>query len=185
MKPFIFFSLLAITYVSACKPAANDDKKADTETKVGHPISVKDAERIVKNYETRAYRPMSTAKGDSLILAVDTRYVWFNKATLKVLTDQLEEDSTLTGIRFYLAAYDRDSTALCPKDYRTYSTLVMVTTYDSTFTNRAGKVVTRHFDNLKVINGNGLIFTASPENQGELCPPPNLCDQMGATLLNY
>ena len=46
-------------------------------------------------------------------------------------------------------------------------------------------------DETKLLNGktivdakrSGVIMSASPENQGELCPPPAKCDTQGATLI--
>jgi hypothetical protein len=59
----------------------------------------------------------------------------------------------------------------------------MVSTFDTVVV-RDGKKDTLHWDYYyNRIGRQGGIITATPENQGELCPPPTPCSAEGATLL--
>lgn len=178
MKLLISISLLAILFVIACKNTGGDPEKVITDPLLGDPISFDDASRLVRNYESRAHRP--DPKGVSELK--DTRCIWFSVKQVQAFINQIKKDPT-AGIRFYLAAYDKDEThGLCPDKYKDLSTLVLVSTYDVTVT-RGGKLDTLHYDYYNKTKRIGATLTATPENRGELCPPPEKCKDEGATLL--
>jgi hypothetical protein len=172
MKPLIFFSLVAILYVGACKPSGNDPVLQGT-------IHDSTARRLVQNFGKRVYQIHQGGLTSS-----DTRCVWFSIEQLKSLISRIEKDTCKgkKGIRFYFATYDPTihKDAHCKPQYQNCTTLVMVSTRDS-----IKEKVTLHFDyyNDTVRNMRGGILTTTPENQGELCPPPANCNDDGATLL--
>jgi hypothetical protein len=114
----------------------------------------------------------------------NTRCIWFSIDRLDSLVKKIKKEKG-DGIRFYLAAYNKkyDPKGLItpPKDYWGHSTLIMVSTY-------LDKASGNHNDYYKgspLANGSGGgIFTTTPENRGELCPPPVTCKSIGATLFD-
>jgi hypothetical protein len=114
----------------------------------------------------------------------NTRCIWFSIDRLDSLVKKIKKEKG-DGIRFYLAAYNKkyDPKGLNtpPKDYWGHSTLIMVSTY-------LDKASGNHNDYYKgspLANGSGGgIFTTTPENRGELCPPPVTCKSIGATLFD-
>jgi hypothetical protein len=188
MKPIALFFFTAILFLNACKPSGS------------YPVlqcAIHDstARRLVKNFADRSHHRPRPILGDTLDGRLpdtlrDTRCVWFSLDRLDSLITQIKKDTVegRKGIRFYFAAYDKTTrnTDLPTKiEYRCYSTLVMVSTRDSIRRTTTGND-TLHFDyyNNKVPNRIGAILTATPENQGELCPPPLNCFVDGATLLD-
>jgi len=169
------FAALAIV---ACKPQNNNNVQAsaDAELLKGS-ISDSTARRLVKNFGGRAH---SIKHGG--IIRPDTRTVWFSKEQLRELINRIDSEKG-DGIRFYLAAYDsvkKPDTKKINDAYMNYATLIMVSTrYDS-----LNQVHADYYKNLTGAGGkNGGIIMATPENQGELCPPPATCAKSGATLL--
>jgi len=170
MKPLISIPLLTILFAGACKPAAGDHDNANTDIVLKGTIDVKNAKRLVKNFDDRTYR-----KKDQLGFN-DTRCVWFSVGQLDSLIQKIKREKG-DGVRFYLAAYDKDSAFHNDTLFRDHTTLVMV----STALDSRGKHVDYYYDKT---NGRGTILTATPENSGELCPPPTNCSGDGATLLD-
>ncbi|THU38341.1 hypothetical protein FAM09_16835 [Niastella caeni] len=175
MKPLSIFSLMAIIFIAACNPSANDPGKPTPILKGS--IDVKTAKRLVKNFEPRSYHETGEYG------FFDTRCVWFSIEQLDTLVQKIKHENG-DGIRFYLAAYDKDSAIHNKSVYRNHSTLVMVSTFD-TVVIRDSKREHKHWDYYgKSANGidAGAILTTDPENRGELCPPPATCGEEGATL---
>lgn len=176
MKKLLFFSCLALLSVTiySCKPQNNFAKPTVVIMKpLVDTLNVGTAKRLVKNFEGRT-QPLK--KGE--LIFDDTRCVWFNIKQLRSLVDRIEAEKG-DGIRFYLAAYDKviKSDIKTSPQFRDYSTIVMVSTRDS-----LGLHYDYYYDQ-KHKGKKGGIITATPENQGELCPPPAHCNTIGATLL--
>lgn len=172
----LLMSITLIAVLDACKPqtSSNTVTSTDTTTLLKDTISDVTARQMVKNFDGRAHH---FKKGG--IILPDTRCVWFNIDQLRALVNRVDKEKG-DGIRFYLAAYDSVKMPALSKVkdiYLNYGTLVMV----STRADSAG----RHIDYYKNLLGQkkGVIITAVPENQGELCPPPAHCSATGATLL--
>ncbi len=184
------FLALAVLMISACSDPSKTDHDATPEVSAGAPtltgkVDTSTAKRWVARFKPRSHK-FKGALGD-------TRCVWFSKDQLKALLNRVDSIKGGDGIRFYLATYDsippKDSKYFKP-EYANYSTLVMVTTRKG-----AGLLIDKHMDyykdETKLLNGktvidakhSGVIMSASPENQGELCPPPAKCDTQGAMLL--
>ena len=181
MKSLIcFYFLVAILFISACqpagdKPATGDHVKANTISPLKDTIDVETAKRLIKNFDPRTFKKPDVG-------FFDTRCVWFSIEQLGGLIEKIKSENG-DGVRFYLAAYDENSTPYNFKpDYRDHSTLIMVSTKDSViFINDPQKRDTLHVDYF-YNHGKGVILTTTPENQGELCPPPNPCTSVGAKL---
>jgi len=182
MKPLICFSFVAMLIANACKPAADnkDDccpKNDNTEVLLKDTLAPAVAKRLVRNYDGRVHQ-MGPQAG---LKYSDTRCVWFSSDQLQSLLKRVCEEGG-NGVRFYMATYDSAAKpgVKVPDKYRNYSTLVMVSTRDSI--TPTGD--TLHFD--YYYNGGkrrGAILTTTPENRGEICPPPSNCAADGATLL--
>jgi hypothetical protein len=177
MKPLICISFLAFLFVNACKPAGSDPANDNSALILKDTISPVAAKRLVKNYTGRVYQ-----RHQGGLLMSDTRCVWFSSAQLESLLTRVRNENG-NGVRFYMATYDKDATPgiSCPEKYRDYSTLVMVSTRDSI----TPKGDTLHYDYYnKSGKLKGAILTTTPENRGEICPPPRNCSDDGATLLD-
>ena len=169
MKPLTIFFVLAIIFIDACKPSANDHEKDNANDIVlKGTIDVKTAKRLVKNFEPRSFHR------NDVIGFFDTRCIWFSVGQLDSLIQKIKHEKG-DGVRFYLAAYDRDSAVHNKSNFRDHTTLVMV----STAPGAKGKHVD-YYDSTH--HRSGAIITTTPENQGELCPPPATCADDGATL---
>jgi hypothetical protein len=184
------FLALVVLIVSACKETPATDHDTLPEVTAAAPIltgkvDTNTAKRWVARFNPRSHK----FKGQ----LTDTRCVWFNKLQLKALLNRVDSIKDGDGIRFYLAAYDSIPVKgfnYFKPEYANYSTIVMVTTRAGTGL-LAGKHMDYYKDETKLLNGkpvinanrSGIIMTASPENQGELCPPPAKCDTQGAMLL--
>jgi hypothetical protein len=160
MKPITCFSLLAITFICACKSSGGDPNVI-----LQGSIDVKTAKEYVKNFESHIYHKEHPLPG-----FIDTRCVWFSAKRLEALLEKIRKEDG-DGVRFYFAAYPDDSTH---QPYGDHSTLVMVSTLAF-----EGKHVDYYSE---IANGKGTILTANPENQGEMCPPPTPCATDGARL---
>jgi hypothetical protein len=177
MRPLICFSFLAFLFVNACKPAASDPVNDNSDLILKDTISPVSAKRLVKNYGGRVYQ-----RHQGGLLMSDTRCVWFSSEQLESLLKRIRGEGG-NGVRFYMATYDKDATPgiSCSEKYRDYSTLVMVSTRDSI----TPKGDTLHYDYYnKSGKLRGGILTTTPENRGEICPPPSNCSDDGATLLD-
>jgi len=179
MKPLICISLLAFAFVCACKPSPREpvkDNNDNGEVVLKDTLSPDAAKRLVKNFSGRVFQRKQGA-----LLMSDTRCVWFSSKQLEALLARVRNEGG-NGVRFYMATYDKEALndVKCREKYRDYSTLVMVSTRDSI----SPKGDTLHFDYFnKSGKLKGAILTATPENQGELCPPPSNCTPEGALLL--
>jgi hypothetical protein len=156
-------------------------------------LSYKMAKAYVKNYEKHAGTVDSSyeEKGANKIKKrPNTRCVWFSADRLQALLTKIKSEGG-DGIRFYLASYDSIYPKTIggltpPRAYWGYNTLVMVSTKDST--NKVDQKFHRDYYTSETGNTankpvNGFILGGTPENRGELCPPPRDCGATGATLL--
>lgn len=164
--------------IGACKPQNNGNVQtsADAQLLKGA-IPETTARRLVENFEGRAHL---FKRGG--IIRPDTRTVWFSTKQLKSLIARVDSENG-DGIRFYLAAYDatkKEDTKMIKDIYMDYTTLIMVSTrFDS-----LNKIHLDYYNDIKNPSGKkGGIIMTTPENQGELCPPPATCAASGATLL--
>jgi hypothetical protein len=169
VKPLLLVAAMA-TIITACSPPP----KAATENLIlKDTIQLATAQRLVANYNSRANH---VTKGG--LRFKDSRCVWFSLAQLQSLTQRIAKENG-DGVRFYLAAYDKtmkpDIKKINPQ-YLDYTTLVMVST-------RLDSVSKYHFDYYTNTKAQGSMFMLIPENQGELCPPPETCLSIGAFLL--
>jgi hypothetical protein len=178
LKPFLLIAAAAVLF-SSCGPKKSSDTAATTGSAgiLLDTIPVSVAQEMVNNFNGRAYHIKRAVKPKDTILVPDTRCVWFDIATLKKLVDSVAAEGG-DGIRFYSSAYGKKQMPRHRVDssYLDHATLVMVSTRDS-----AGF----HWDYYTPgkVKGKPHGFMALPVNQGELCPPPEKCKTIGATLL--
>jgi hypothetical protein len=171
---FLLCLFFGICVMNACKSKEKNHGITGLNTALlTDTLKMTTAKRLVKNFDGRTKQ---ISKGG--LVSSDTRTVWFSLKQLKPLIERIEAEGG-DGIRFYLAAYDKTAkTDIKTKsNYFDFTTLVMVSTRDS---------LGKHFDYFydgKIKNRKGGIITATPENQGELCPPPAHCIDEGALLL--
>jgi len=188
LKFIPFLAAVAIVVIACNAPKTDHDAITDTTIKapmLTGKVDTTTAKRWVARFRPRSHK----FKGN----LGDTRCVWFSKEQLKALLNRVDSIKGGDGIRFYLATYDSIPTKgfnYFKPQYANYSTLVMVTTRKG-----SGLLINKHMDFYKdtteLHNGkrviaakhSGIIISASPENQGELCPPPAKCNTEGATLL--
>lgn len=165
--------LLLIAAVTMLIAACSAPVKPATDVPVlKGEISEKTARRLVKNYDAKADSVTKDKKKYP-----DSRCIWFSLVQLQELVANISKEKG-DGVRFYLAAYDKttQSDIKINEAYLDYTTLVMVSTYPD----GNGK----HFDYYVDRTKQGAMFMANPQNQGELCPPPEKCDNIGAYLLS-
>ena len=183
IKRTLFLLTAAAIGLTSCqtKPA---ETKGGPSAFEGDTLSYKVAKAYVKNYEKHAgtIDSIDTSPGSNKVVKLpNTRAIWFSAGRLDSLVSKIKKEKG-DGIRFYLATYDtgykEDVNSRMPdKKYWGYNTLVMVSTKDS-----LGKYHQDYYKNTSA-NGpaSGFIVGATPENRGEMCPPPRDCT--GATLL--
>ncbi|WP_316803599.1 hypothetical protein [Pedobacter nototheniae] len=187
LKTTLITLAVAAIGLSACqnKPvdASKDENlKADIDT-----LSLTVAKTYVNNYAKRAGTvdsSFSEAGFSKTKKLPDTRAVWFGIARLKALIKKVESEGG-DGIRFYYASYDstyndKSQGHVPPKPYWNRNTLIMISTKDS-----LKKYHRDYYNDKKVGVGgsNGFIIGTTPENRGEMCPPPANCNDIGATLI--
>ncbi|WCT10965.1 hypothetical protein [Mucilaginibacter jinjuensis] len=181
---------LAVLMISACNEAPNKDHDAIPEATAATPVltgkvDTTTAKRWVARFKSRSHKFKENMG--------DTRCVWFSKDQLKALLSKVDSIQDGDGIRFYLATYDSipaHGFNNFKPEYANYSTLVMVTTRKGTGL-LSGKHMDYYKEQTKLLNGksvidakhSGIIISATPENEGELCPPPAKCNTQGAMLL--
>lgn len=179
---------------SACQ---NQHADLTTKTNVGAPfkydsLSYEQAKKYVSNYEKRAGYVDSIYKDQTGRVAIvkkpNSRSIWFSAQRLQTLLDKIKSEGG-DGIRFYYAAYDSVYSKTIggnapPQTYWGYNTVVMVSTKDST--NLAKEIFHRDYFTSKPQASKptlGFILGGTPENRGELCPPPKDCNAVGALLI--
>lgn len=191
-RNLLYATVIALGF-SACQTKPVDNNAIDLNAELAiinkDTLSIDIAKKYVKNYSKRAVDVDSIfsdeAKGISSSKKVpDTRAVWFSIKRLKALVKKIESEGG-DGIRFYYATYDSLYNARIiggnrpDRAYWNHNTLIMVSTRDSL----AGKYHRDYYENKKK-KGYGFILGSSPENRGEMCPPPANCTDIGATLVN-
>ncbi|MBD1393345.1 hypothetical protein [Mucilaginibacter glaciei] len=185
LKNVLFVLAAGAICLASCQSKTAEIKTAginfDNDT-----LSYQRAKAYVKNYEKHAGTVDSVvngAIGNKVVKKPDTRAIWFSADRLEALLAKIRKENG-DGIRFYLATYDtvykESLTAhIPPKKYWGYNTLVMVSTRDSL----GGKFHQDYYGPAKANGmGGGFIIGATPENRGEICPPPRDCNTIGATL---
>jgi len=175
---------IAATGLAACQPKAPEPATKAPEVALD-PLSYETAKRYVKNYEIHAGWVKSKLSGGNVVSAPNSRAIWFSRDKLDSLLQAIKKENG-DGIRFYLATYDQDyktdanSVAKSPKkEYWGYNTLVMVST-------KLEGTIHRDYYTNGTANGpgKGFIVGTTPENRGEMCPPPRDCTGTGATLID-
>lgn len=193
----LFASLISLSAVS-CKQTASvtgTENLGDTvpDTVI---VDMKTAKEYVYNYSSHAGYVDQTPEeiAQKKQKKPDTRAIWFSKERLQQMLAQLEKEKG-SGVRFYLITYNNSydpaqkyKTPPPPEKYWGYNTLMMVSTRDS--------LVNKdliHFDYYTdrtvgaevkgKVKNKGFIVTYTPENRGEICPPPANCNDDGATLI--
>lgn len=164
--------------LSACQNKSVDTAQEKTSTLSDDSLSIQVAKDYVANYGRRAGTLVSDGKE-----VPDTRAVWFNIERLKNLVKKIEAEGG-DGIRFYFATYDssynaKSNTHIPVKEYWNHNTLIMVSTKDSLGFHRD-----YYNDKINSKAANGMILSTTPENRGEMCPPPANCQDIGATLIS-
>lgn len=208
LKFTFLFPLLIVIAATSCKQKGSDGSQASGGTAIPDSVlvPVAEAKLYVKNYAAHAgYVDDSTdvvgiGGGKPVRKKPDTRCIWFSKERLTSMLKQLESEGG-TGVRFYLATYNKKYIPgpnergghHPPKPYWGYNTLIMVSTKDTTVQISPKESLLIHKDYYKDLNPNlmsssnkskkGFIVGFEPENRGELCPPPENCFVVGATLL--
>ena len=197
----ILLPLLTIITISACQQKTTETSNASTTDTTVIPdsviVPVKEAKVYINNYSSKAgfvdATPEDIAAGKPK-KKPDTRCIWFSKERLQAMLSQLENEKG-NGIRFYLATYNKKyleaqtkkSASHPQKEYWGYNTLLMVSTKQAK--NDAGEQINKDYyvdlekSTPTADNQKGFIVTITPENRGELCPPPADCFKQGATLL--
>jgi len=215
----LLFPVLIIITIAGCKQKENaggEHTKIDTSSAIAG-TSIKDtldpdslvpvdvAKTYVANYASHAgyvtptKAELEDAKRNNRkpVLKPDTRCIWFSKARLTAMLNQLDKEKG-TGVRFYLATYDKsyDTVATAkkpsnpPSYYWGYNTLLMVSTKDVNV-GTTSRPIWIHKDYYKDLypglktsgSTSGFIVGMVPENRGEICPPPKECYEIGATLI--
>jgi len=197
----LLLPFLTIISISACKQKTTEALNASTTDTTVIPdsviVPVKEAKVYIDNYSSKAgfvdATPEEIAAGKPK-KKPDTRCIWFSKDRLQAMLNQLEKEKG-NGIRFYLATYDKKyleaqtkkSAGHPQKEYWGYNTLVMVSTKPAK--NDEGEAINKDYY-VDIEKGTpatgrqgGFIVSLTPENRGELCPPPADCFKQGATLL--
>jgi len=201
LKLHLLFPALNIIFITACQPKQAETVVHTSVDTTAIPDSVlvplKEAKAYVTNYSSKAGFVDSTPEeitSGKPKKKPDTRCIWFSKERLQAMLNQLENEKG-NGIRFYLATYDKHypdvqtkkSENHPPKEYWGYNTLLMVSTRPAK--NEQGVAINKDYY-IDLVKGtpqaskpNGFIVGITPENRGEICPPPANCFDQGATLL--
>lgn len=202
---FLFPMLIAIAVSSCTQKEGTANQTAATENDI--PDSVLVPVAVAKHYVTNYAQHADSVAIDTLLTGnpeidshrpkpkprPDTRCIWFSKERLAAVLKELEKEKG-SGVRFYLATYN-DQYVINPtvkdapkpeKKYWGYNTLIMVSTRDTTTS--MGKIHQDYYSDLNpnLMKGSkrqGFIVGFTPENKGELCPPPADCFDFGASLL--
>lgn len=192
LKKSIFLLAAASFALASCQTKPAEVTVATPGSQTAAAIDSVTAKRYVDNYSIHAGEVTDTLKnpttGEKMLdKKSNTRCIWFSEKQLQDLLTKLHDEHG-DGIRFYLATYDKKlgNKADADKDHKTfwgYNTLVMVSTKEKKIS--ADSV--QHWDYYKNTTANapaaGFIVGASPENRGEICPPPRDCPKIGATLI--
>ncbi|RYU91688.1 hypothetical protein EWM62_07050 [Mucilaginibacter terrigena] len=191
-NPLLYVAVAALAF-SACQNQHADLTGAKGQTFNYDSLSYEMAKNYVKNYEKHAGSVDSNYVENGVRMVKNkpnTRAIWFSADRLQALLDKIKSEGG-DGIRFYMATYDTTYNTkviggiIPPKDYWGYNTLVMVSTKDST--NKVNQVFHRDYYTSKPAKSTkptlGFMVGGTPENRGELCPPPKDCAPTGATLI--
>jgi len=201
----LFTALIAVGAVACKQKETPAEGTAASSNDVTIPdsvlVDVRTAKEYVQNYAPHAgyVDPTEEEEKARKPKKPDTRCVWFSKERLKQMLKKLEQEDG-DGVRFYMITYNKKydttlvgrRTMIPPKKYWGYNTLLMVSTRPVPTDD--GILHFDYYDN--VVNQeatakknaksekSGFIVTFTPENRGELCPPPSECAFIGATLID-
>ena len=182
----------ALLALSACQNQHADQAPPKTSIFNYDSLSYEMAKNYVKNYEKHAGNIDSTYTVNGVARVkktTNTRCIWFSAERLQQMLDKIKGEGG-DGIRFYLATYDSIYPQAIggltpPPEYWGRNTLVMVSTKDST--NKKDQIFHRDYYTSPKPKANkpatGFILGGTPENRGEICPPPKNCNSIGATLI--
>jgi len=184
IKTILLCLAIAGMGLAACQPKAPETTVKGSPD-VLDPLTYETAKRYVKNYEKHAGSVDSVAADGRLVKRPNSRAIWFPRKKLDSLLKAIEKENG-DGIRFYLATYDENYKTEAngklkspKKDYWGYNTLVMVST------RLEGGIHKDYYTNgLTSGPAKGFIVGTTPENRGEMCPPPRDCTGTGATLID-
>lgn len=177
LKTTLFGLAISAAVFAACQHKPVDTTQESISTPSDDSLTLAVAKDYVANYGQRAGTVISDGKE-----VPDTRAVWFGIERLKSLIKKIEAEGG-DGIRFYFATYDstynaQSKTHVPIKEYWNRNTLIMVSTKDSLGYHRD-----YYNDKINSKAANGMILSTTPENRGEMCPPPANCSGIGATLI--
>ncbi|MHB8208158.1 hypothetical protein [Mucilaginibacter sp.] len=194
IKSALIYLGFAVFGFSSCQ----QNQHADLTTKVtsldSDTVSVTVAKTYVNNYAKHAgfvdsiYTDAQLSKVKKI---PDSRTIWFGIDRLQAMVNKIKAEGG-DGVRFYLATYDTvyspngQFSHIPDRKYWGHNTLVMVSTKDSLhkfhrdyYGNNIDVTSNSKSDSKGFILGVG----STPENRGEMCPPPSNCATIGATLI--
>jgi len=194
IKSTLIYLGLAIFGFSSCQQNQHANVAANVSSLDSDTVSLTVAKQYVNNYAKHAGFVDSTYTGEQLNKVKkmpNSRTIWFGIDRLQAMVNKIKAEGG-DGVRFYLATYD---TVYHPngiynhvpdRKYWGYNTLVMVSTKDSIHKfhrDYYGNSIDPSSNSKSDSKGFILGVGTSPENRGEMCPPPSNCATIGATLV--
>ena len=193
IKNTLIYLGLAVFGFSSCQQNQHADVAAKVSSLDSDTVSVTVAKIYVDNYAKHAGYVDSVYTGEQLNKVKklpNSRTIWFGIDRLQAMVNKIKAEGG-DGVRFYLATYDsvytpNDKFGHIPaRKYWGHTTLVMVSTKDSLKFHRDyyGNNIDPTSNSKSDSKGFILSVGTSPENRGEMCPPPSNCATIGATLI--
>jgi hypothetical protein len=193
IKNTLIYLGLAVFGFSSCQQNQHADVAAKVSSLDSDTVSVTVAKKYVDNYAKHAGYVDSVYTGEQLNKVKklpNSRTIWFGIDRLQAMVNKIKAEGG-DGVRFYLATYDsvytpNDKFGHIPaRKYWGHTTLVMVSTKDSLKFHRDyyGNNIDPTSNSKSDSKGFILSVGTSPENRGEMCPPPSNCATIGATLI--
>jgi hypothetical protein len=200
IKSTLIYLGLAVFGFSSCQQNQHADLAAKVTSLDSDTVSLTVAKQYVNNYAKHAgfvdsiYTSAQLSKVKKL---PNSRTIWFGIDRLQAMVNKIKAEGG-DGVRFYLATYD---TVYNPNDkyghiperkYWGHTTLVMVSTKDSVSAKDTlhrfhrdyyGNNIDPTSNSKSGSKGFILGVGSTPENNGEMCPPPSNCATIGATLI--
>ncbi len=193
IKNTLIYLGLAVFGFSSCQQNQHADVTAKVSSLDSDTVSYAVAKKYVDNYAKHAgfvdstYTDVQLNKVKKL---PNSRTIWFGIDRLQAMVNKIKAEGG-DGVRFYLATYDTVYTPngkfghIPARKYWGHTTLVMVSTKDSLKFHRDyyGNSIDPSSNSKSDPKGFILSVGTSPENRGEMCPPPSNCATIGATLV--
>lgn len=193
IKNTLIYLGLAVFGFSSCQQNQHADLTAKVSSLDSDTVSYAVAKKYVDNYAKHAgfvdstYTDVQLNKVKKL---PNSRTIWFGIDRLQAMVNKIKAEGG-DGVRFYLATYDSvytpngKFTHIPERKYWGHTTLVMVSTKDSLKFHRDyyGNSIDPSSNSKSDPKGFILSVGTSPENRGEMCPPPSNCATIGATLV--